>query len=240
MQVVLASRRALLLDAPQGVPSEFGDPNRPLVHLVVIGDSTSVGIGATSAEWTYPWLLSSHLAGSFYVKLDVIGRAGARMLDAAVEFAPRAVELRPDVVVVGIGANDVTHATSLTRFAGYLRTVITTLEAAGGEVLVALGPRFDAPALPRPLRYIAKARARSINRAIRRVAGSNGVEVLDLPGGIGRAFAMDRGLYCVDGFHPSDRGYALWAEVMKDKVMAAALRSQRPDAPDNPKGFGRT
>lgn len=226
-QVFLASRRALILEPPSAPSNEFGDARLPRLHFIVIGDSTSVGIGATSVECTYPWLLAAHLAGKFRVRLDVIGRAGARVFDAAGEFAPSAAELRPDVVLVGIGANDVTHLTSLKRFAEQLRSVITVLEAAGGELLVALGPRFDAPVLPRPLRHFVKARARRINRTIERVARSSGVEVLDLPGSIGRAFAIDRGLYSADGFHPSDRGYALWAEVMKDKVMAAALRSAR-------------
>lgn len=223
-QALLASRRALILDPPGGTANEFGDDRLPHVHFVVIGDSTSVGVGATSIDGTYPWLLATHLSTNFHVKLDVLGKAGARMRDAAVEFAPRAAELRPDLVLVGLGANDVTHVTPLRRFAGHIGSVIETLKAAGPEVLVALGPRFDAPALPRPLRNVAQARARSINRTIRKVAASWQVDVLDLPRSIGKAFALDRDLYAVDGYHPGDRGYALWAEVMQDRVMTAALR----------------
>lgn len=222
LQAFFARRRALILEPPEGGPEEFGDPDAPGLNFVVIGDSTSVGVGATSLRSTYPWLLATHLAGRYRVRLTVVGRSGARMADAATEFVPKAAALRPDLVLIGIGANDVTHLTPLPRFERWMSKVIESLREADTELLVALGPRFDAPALPQPLRTLARARARAINRTIRKIAVVHGVTVLDLPGGVGSAFARDRSLYCDDGFHPSDRGYVLWAEAMKDDVESAA------------------
>lgn len=227
VQATKAARRAILLDPPQGMADqEFGEENSPPVHLVVVGDSTSVGVGATSLEASYPWLLAKHLATRFHVRLDVVGRSGARMADAAIEFAPKAALMRPDVAIIGLGANDVTHLTSLKRLCRDLTSAIEQLERAGAKVLVALGPRFDAPVLSQPLRSLVQSRARSLNRTIRRVATKRGAGVLDLPSGVGRSFAKDRSLYCADGFHPSDLGYARWAEAMKEQVMTAALSSR--------------
>lgn len=228
-QAFRASRRAVVLTPPDGGAAEFGDTNLPRLRFTVIGDSTSVGIGATSIDRTYPWLIAKHLAEHFRVSLNVFGRGGARMRDAADGFARSAAGLHPDLVLVGLGANDVTHLTPLPRFSRELSLVIATLSGAGAQVVIALGPRFDAPALPRPLRDFVRARARALNRTIERVASRHEVEVLDLPGRIGSAFARDHSLYADDGFHPSDSGYALWADVMKDQVLAAARKTSRDE-----------
>lgn len=222
-QAAKAARRAIILDPPQGSPGEFGDPDSPPLHFVVVGDSTSVGVGATSLEATYPWLLAQHLARRFRVTLQVFGRSGARMADAASQLAPQAAATKPDVAIIGIGANDVTHVTPLRRLALDLAIAIGELQAGGASVLVALGPRFDAPVLSQPLRALVQARARALNRTIRRAATKHGAEVLDLPIGVGKSFANDRSLYSSDGFHPSDLGYARWADAMRDQVMNAAL-----------------
>jgi lysophospholipase L1-like esterase len=226
-QAVGTRGRVLRLDVPPPKEADFGDPSSPHLHFLVVGDSTSVGVGATSIEKTYPWILARHLGTKFRVKLDVIGRSGARMADAASEFIPQAVALRPELAMIGIGANDVTHVTSLRKFGQHLGDVIEKLRGSGAEVIVALGPRFDTPVIPEPLRTIVRARARALNRRIVRVAKGKGVEVLDLPGALGSSFARDHTLYSDDRYHPGDRGYALWAEVMIDKVMDAALRSRR-------------
>lgn len=238
IQAFRASRRAMTVYAmnrghrkafplgvmpPESKFEEFGEEGNPPIHLVVIGDSTAVGVGASALKYTYPWLLADHLASRFRVRLNVIGRSGARMAGVAGEFVREAVAFGPDVAIIGIGANDVTHLTRLKTFSKNLRSSIRELEASAVITLVALGPRFDSPAIPQPLRALAQLRARALNRTIKRTAASEGVVVLDLPSGIGKSFALDRDLYCPDGFHPSDKGYALWAEVMKEKVMQAAL-----------------
>jgi len=222
-QGYVASRRVPVVQAPAGLPGSFGASTNPPLRLVVIGDSTSVGIGASAIDKTYPFILGMHLGTRFRVSLEVVGRSGARMSDAASELAPKAAGLVPQVAVIGIGANDVTHATPLKTFARHLSSAIQTLRASDAEVLVALGPRFDTPAIPQPLRTLIRARARAINRTIRKVAAKEGVEVLDLPAVLGDSFARDHDLYSQDRFHPGDRGYALWADVMKDKVMNAAM-----------------
>lgn len=224
-QGYIASRRVPVVKPPAGLPGSFGAPTNPPLRLVVIGDSTSVGIGATAIEKTYPVILAMHLGTRFHVSLEVVGRSGARMSDAA-GFAVEAAQLAPQVAVIGIGANDVTHATPLKRFGEHLSSAIRVLTESDVRVLVALGPRFDTPAIPQPLRALIRARARAINRTIKRVAAKEGVEVLDLPGALGDSFARDRDLYSRDRFHPGDRGYALWADVMKDKVMNAAIEAR--------------
>ena len=221
-QALIARRRRYLFDAAPGkIEEQFGDGGKR-VHLIVIGDSTSVGVGAGSRERSYPVLLARMLGRHLSVKLDVLGRSGIRMSDVAAELAPKAASMRPDIVLIGVGVNDAIHLTPLPRFRDGLREALEILEDATTTV-VALGPRLDAPALLRPLRDLVAARCRAINRSLRRTAERAGVAVVDVGASVGDAFARDPNRYfCEDFFHPGPEGYALWARAIEEPILRIA------------------
>ena len=225
-QVMIARRRRYLFDAAPGeIDEQFGDGDKR-VHLVVLGDSTSVGVGAGSRAASYPVLLARMLGRHLSVRLDVLGRSGVRMADVAAELAPRAASMRPDIVLIGVGVNDAIHLTPLPRFRDALREALDILEDAGTTTVVALGPRLDAPALPRPLRDLVAARCRAINRSLRRTAEAAGVAVVDVGASVGDAFARDPSRYfCEDFFHPGPEGYALWARAIEEPMLRIALKT---------------
>jgi lysophospholipase L1-like esterase len=223
-QALMARRRRYLFDAAPGeIDEQFGDGDKR-VHLVVLGDSTSVGVGAGSRAASYPVLLARLLGRHLSVRLDVLGRSGVRMADIAAELAPQAASMRPDIVLIGVGVNDAIHLTPLPRFRDALREALEIFADAGTTTVVALGPRLDAPALPRPLRDLVAARCQAINRSLRRTAEAAGVAVVDVGASVGDAFARDPGRYfCEDFFHPGPEGYALWARAIEEPVLRIAL-----------------
>jgi lysophospholipase L1-like esterase len=89
--------------------------------------------------------------------------------------------------------------------------------------VVLLGPRFDTPALGRPLRDAVEARCRAVNRAISSSAIEEGVTTIDPRPHIGLAFTREpHRYYSEDLFHPGPEGYRLWAEAMLEPVLQAA------------------
>ena len=225
-EAVLARSRVERLDSPPLVPAVvMGDTGSPAIHLVFVGDSTAVGVGTQRIEQSYPWLVAEHLSSRFRVTLDIVGRSGARMKDAEKEFASKAAALQPDIVMIGIGGNDVTHLTALRSVKRSLRRSIATLRKSDATILVALGPRFDSPVLERPLRDLVQLRVRSLNEALRTTAEESGVEVIDLPAGLGDHFVRDpERYYSSDSYHPGPEGYVLWARAVDDAIMHAAIR----------------
>lgn len=222
-QVMVARRRTYLFDAAPGeIDERFGDGGKR-VHLVVIGDSTAVGVGAGSRARSYPVLLARTLGRHLSVKLDVLGRSGVRMADVAAELAPHAASMRPDIVLIGVGVNDAIHLTPLPKFRDAMRDALEILENAETTTVVALGPRLDAPALPRPLRDLVAARCRAINRSLRRTAEVAGVAVVDVGASVGDAFARDPDRYfCEDFLHPGPQGYCLWARAIEEPILRIA------------------
>jgi lysophospholipase L1-like esterase len=222
-QVQIARRRDYLRLAPD---DELDDSTvtgeRPLL-LVVIGDSTAVGVGAGSARRSYPALLAERVRAHRPVRLAVLGRPGLRWQHIG-ELVVDAIAMNPDLVVIGVGGNDAIHLTPLSRVRAAVGSALDELHRSRTTVLVVLGPRFDSPAVPRPLRDLIARRCRAVNRTITVAAGTRGVRVLDTESVIEDAFARDpERLYSEDLFHPSAAGYELWAGAIEEQVVRAAL-----------------
>lgn len=236
-EVLFTLRRDYFYEAPfpplRGVT--FGEAGAPRLNFVVIGDSTSVGVGASKPEETFPWLLAERLAGQFRVCLDVVGFSGARMADAAGIQTPEAVALDPDLVLVGIGGNDATHLTSISRVRAELARMLDDLGRTGASVVV-VGPgeMRGVLAIPQPLRTLTVWSARRVGRVIREETRRRRLPLVDLAGLTGEAFRRaPHRYYSKDLFHPGAEGYALWADAMAPTVLAAA-EDPHPPSPGPP------
>lgn len=208
------------------IRGQFGDPSLPRLRFVVLGDSTSVGLG-TVPQASFPWRLATRLGERFNVELVVLGASGAKTSDVAVRQVPGAVALDPDLVLIEIGANDATHVTPITKVRAAARRAIDDLRGAGINVVVAGPPAMGtSKAFPQPLRFLSGLNGRRVQRAIREVAAAAGVPYIELASKTGPAFAEDPArYYSPDGFHPGARGYELWADVMYPGVLRAAMKA---------------
>lgn len=214
-----------LNDPEQPIKGEFGDPSLPRLRFVVLGDSTSVGVG-TTPENSYPWLLAKALSDKFHVELEVVGKGGAVTADVADNQVDKALALDPDLVLVEIGANDTTHVTPLSRVQSKIAEALDRLEESGAAVVVAGPPNMGtSPTMPQPLRTISGWRGNAVGRRIEQEARKRDIPYIDLAGGTRDEFRDDpEKYYSVDWFHPGAGGYKLWAEVMLPTVRAEAER----------------
>lgn len=218
VEVWLALRRDYLpTDDPLELDGLFGPPDGPPLHLVVLGDSTAAGIGVDDAADAYPTLLARRLAAATgsRVELSALGVAGARVDDVVTEQAPAAAASDPDLVFVGIGANDVTHLTSLHDVRSGMEEALRILKRTDATVVVAGAPHMGAQAWHQPLRYLAYARGNQVTAAIEEVALANGVSVVELANETGPFFAEDpEAHFSDDEFHPGPLGYRRWADAI--------------------------
>lgn len=218
VEVWLALRREYLpTDDPLDLDGVFGAGDAPPLHLVVLGDSTAAGIGVDDPADAYPSLLARRLADATggRVKLTALGISGARVGDVAGMQAPAAAAVRPDVVVVAIGANDVTHVTSLGDVRRDMGEALRVLGETGATIVVAGPPDMRAPAWHQPLRYLAGVRGNQVTSAIEDVARAEGVAIVELADETGHFFEEDpEAHFSSDDFHPGPRGYERWADAI--------------------------
>ncbi|PLS76094.1 MAG: hypothetical protein CYG61_03920 [Actinobacteria bacterium] len=193
-----------------------GQGDEPRLRMVWLGDSTAAGVGAAEAGQTLARQVATGLGRP--VQLDVLARSGARVADVVQDQLPAAAALNPDVVLVSVGANDVTHLTSV---ASYARSW-DRLRVPAPARLVALGiPDMGSPPrLAQPLRALAGWRGRRLDRAgARRVSRDAPATYVDIAGATGPAFRRDPERYFADDrYHPSAEGYRLWAEAVLEEL----------------------
>lgn len=199
-------------EGPTAGSAGAGDPLR----LAVLGESTAAGVGARTHELGLAGRLADALAGRGHaVTWQVSARIGANAHVTRTELAPA---LDPaDVAVVVLGVNDVIEFHSAARWTRDLLRLLIDLRAAHGRIVLAgVPPMARFPALPRPLRSVLGLRAAELDAAAARVARRlPGVAHVPLPHEL-----IDGHLFCADRFHPSEAGYALWADGLADAVSA--------------------
>lgn len=201
-------------------PGTQGDP----IRLVVLGDSAAAGLGADTPADTLAVVVATGLAGVSgrpvsLVNLAVVGAQTAALYPQV----DRALDLAPDVAVVIVGANDVTHAVPPRTSVRHLDEVVRRLVEAGCAVVVGTCPDLGTvEPLPEPLRTIGRRWSRSLAaaQAIATVeAGGRAVSLADL---LGPEFAARPGeFFSADRFHPSSLGYRRLGAVLLPSVCAA-------------------
>ncbi|NVI88313.1 SGNH/GDSL hydrolase family protein [Actinomadura sp. BRA 177] len=194
----------------------------PAFRVVVIGESTAVGVGASRHAEALPGFLAEALRERTRrsVAWSVTGENGAtaRRITEIAGMTEITGGSAPDLVVVTAGINDLIRRRPLRRWAADVTELVGALRGryAHAAVLVAgMPPVHRFPALPQPLRYVLGARARTMDRLMRAAAEAGGAVHAPMD----EAMARDRGLFASDGFHPSSAGYRAWAQ---DLARAAA------------------
>jgi lysophospholipase L1-like esterase len=217
VEIVLALRREYLPTEPAlVVEGTYGPTDARPLRFVVLGDSTAAGVGAGRTEDSYPARLARRIAEDGYrVHLTGLGVSGARVGTLLEDQLPLAEEAKPDLVFVGVGANDVTHLTPLDDVRTSIRSIIERLQATGAEVVVAGAPDMRAAAWLEPLRSLAGWRGRRVTEVIADEARGAGAAVVPLAEKTSPFFAADPDAYnSADDFHPGPEGYRVWAEAI--------------------------
>ncbi|MEO3775283.1 SGNH/GDSL hydrolase family protein [Micromonospora sp. B11E3] len=203
-----------------------GRAGAPPLRLVLLGDSSALGVGVARLGDTVGGQLAHLLAEGptgRRVHLSSVGVSGSRSTDLATQVARALLGPRPDVAVVLIGANDATGLRRPAEAAAYLGAAVRRLREAGVEVVVGACPDLGAVrAIAPPLRQVVGWSGRRIARAQTVAVLDAGGTVVDLAAETGPVFRADAGTFCHDGFHPSADGYRVWAHALLPAVAAAA------------------
>jgi len=210
----------------------------PALKVALIGDSGAAGYGVERVEETPGALLASGVAeqADRRVYLREFAVVGARSADLTAQVG-RALPIEPDVAVILIGANDVTHSVRPSESVRHLSEAVRRLVDAGVEVVVGTCPDLGTikPIAP-PLRQVARSWSR-------RLAAAQTIAVVEARGRsvslgsiLGLEFAADPAVFFgPDRFHPSADGYRSMAAVLLPSVLAAV--GLVPDDEVTPQAF---
>ena len=209
--------------ARQSVPLQHR-PADAVLRMLIVGDSTAVGTGASSPQASVAGLLAAA-----YPKLHIDNRArdGATFEGVVSQLAGSE---RYDLILISAGGNDVIRL----RDEGEMRADIDRATELARErsdrvLLMPAGNVGNAPFFVPPASWLMTRRARMLHGLVRESAERHGATYINLFKDAAQdPFVQQPGLNAVDGLHPSDAGYRLWFdELMAQGRLAEALAPAR-------------
>lgn len=200
----------------------------PAVKIALLGDSSAAGYGVERVEETPGAQLASGVSHHTdrRVYLREFAAVGARSSDLAGQIS-RALPIEPDVAVVLIGVNDVTHQVLPRQSVAELSEGVRRLVEAGVHVLVGTCPDLGTikPIGP-PLKQVARAWSRRLAAAQTIAVLEAGGRTVSLSSVLGPEFAAAPAvLFGPDRFHPSAEGYRQLAALLLPSTLAALGRA---------------
>jgi len=196
----------------------------PELKYMILGDSTSVSQGS---DYDNGYVVGSaeSLSEDYTVTHQNFGVSGAVTNDVLTKQLPESEVITPDITLVAIGANDVTHLTSLKSIEDDMNQIVDKLKERNPNMKIVLtgsASMGDVKRLGYPLRWAAGLRTRQINEVILRVAEQQGITFAYIARETGPQFAKNQDtFFAADNFHPNAAGYAVWTPVIIDALNQA-------------------
>jgi acyl-CoA thioesterase I len=184
---------------------------------VALGDSTVSGVGASSSERNYVSQLAARLQSVYpEVQLSNLGVAGATSADVVARQLGQAVAADPDLVTLSIGPNDIVQGKDAQQYERNLDTLLRTLtQQTDAVVVINLLPDLGiAPRFPAELKPAIEQQTQRFNQALAHVAQAYDAQLVDLYTPSQQEIPQHPEQVSADNYHPSDAGYARWAELM--------------------------
>jgi acyl-CoA thioesterase-1 len=206
--------------------------SRQLIMIVALGSSSTVGVGASSPEATYPSRLMVELAQRFQTQPIIVlnrGISGARAVDMLARFDESVSAERPDLVLWQVGTNAVLRGYEHSKSTFLIRDGIRRMKAIGADVVL-VDPQF-AP------KVIAKPEIEDMVDLISSAATQESVDVF-------HRFALMRHWHDIDGMpfeaflspdglHMNDWSYNCFAKALADAIADAATPRESSNASAN-------
>lgn len=189
--------------------------------ILILGESTAAGVGASSSEFT----LASHIfnfLGTGY-RVTNLGKNGLKVAETYSHFGDKISGIHGSVdgIFIFLGANDCFHLTHPRKFRNQLVHLISDLNSdfsPGWIYLADIPPVHLFPAFPSLLRTYLKTQRNFLQKEMEAICLENNRIILDQ---LRLDFNPD--FFAADGIHPSDKGYLKIAEFALEGLKARDL-----------------
>ncbi len=181
--------------------------------MLVLGDSTAVGVGADRPEESVPGRVAAFI-GATHVENYAVSGAGVEELPLQIK---QAKNDSYSLVLIQVGANNILSFNNPKKIAPQLADILKTLPKAEKVVVLCAGNVGGATIFPRFVRFIHTRLTLKYHELFAKVvAEAGGVYVNLYEPRAKDPFLQDPERYlAADGLHPSSEGYGLWFEKVK-------------------------
>ncbi|MFT5650434.1 MAG: lysophospholipase L1-like esterase [Yoonia sp.] len=225
LQAVMVRRSALHLPDVSGRRHGVSGQG-PAVRLLIVGDSSAVGVGASHQEEALLGHMRKRLSQTNTVHWSVDAKTGATTADTIARLKA-ARQQKFDIFSVSLGVNDITHLVPLSVWLRCFSDLLKILEDKfQADVICVSGiPKMQYfPLLPQPLRWLLGAQATRFDSALRAlIAEHQGCRFVEMD------FEPDPSQMSPDGFHPGPKIYAQWGSKVYRAIRRDVKRLRSRD-----------
>jgi len=214
-QGIPVRRKALILPEPPG--PRCGDTGTgPTLCLLILGDSSAAGVGASHQSTALSGQLAKALGQSRALHWQLKAETGATSA-TALQHLRTLPDSQFDTAIVVLGVNDVTGSVPLSRWLSRRRAIHSELQNRFGVrhiIASGLPPMGHFPLLPQPLRWALGRTARRFDAALADLC-ANQSNTTHLP----LHLPFEPRYVAPDGFHPSEPAYSQWAAMLAPLII---------------------
>lgn len=198
------------------------------IRYVALGDSYTIGTSVDEAE-RWPNQLVARLQPDVPLELVAnLGVNGYTSVDLIEDELPDVVRLRPQLVTVLIGVNDVVQGVPGRVYGANVDHILDTLLASVGPDRIVAVSTPDYTLTPQGASFGDPAQQRAqiarFNEVMASATVRRGVRFVTI-GSVADEVTRDRSLVARDGLHPSGAQYARWVDLVAPAVLEALATS---------------
>nr|WP_315251590.1 SGNH/GDSL hydrolase family protein [uncultured Flavobacterium sp.] len=195
--------------------NKYKDENKQILapvkgenRVVFFGDSIIAGWKTIHPEF---------FIGKTYINRGINGQTTSQML---LRFRPDVIELRPKIVVILAGTNDIAGNTGPTALETILGNLISMCELAKTNnvqvILCSILPAYDYP-WRRGIQPAEK--IETLNAMIRKYGVENNIPYADYHSAMADEQKGLKSIYSEDGVHPNENGYVIMESILKNMLL---------------------
>lgn len=185
------------------------------IDVLVLGDSTAVGVGSVSDE-----TVAGRIAQSLNASIENYAVSGARTRDISKQLGRKQKD-RYDLVLIQVGANDIIRFSEIDMLRDEISDLLQdTTSVSDRVVLLTAGKVGNAPIFPYLLGWIWNHRAGTVRTHFMAAAQKYDAVYVDLYA-IQDPFGSEPSrYYAPDGLHLTGDGYGFWYERVWDAMLS--------------------
>jgi lysophospholipase L1-like esterase len=194
--------------------------------ILVLGDSTGVGVGASLPEESIAGLLAADFPHADIVN---ISESGARIADAVAQARTcNAAAMHFDMAILHLGGNDIVRATPNDKLADACEALMRELARLADRTVWLGPPNLGlAPLFPPPLSWLLSLRSRAATSVFAQCCARHKVSYVDFSAPAHAVHfhrARRRQHFASDGFHPSSSSYRYGYAAAREAIGLAGTR----------------
>ena len=196
-------------------------------RILILGDSTGVGVGASRPEESIAGLLAADFPDADVVN---VSESGAKVADTLAQVRPCAAQdLRFDLALLHVGGNDVVRSTPPAKLADDCEQLLQELGRLTERSLWLGPPNLGhAPLFTPPFSWLVAARSRAATAIFIDCAARHGVTFVNFssPEHEARFVRARAEHFAADRFHPSSSSYRYGWSVARSAVDLSAFATK--------------